>query len=129
MDIAHILKNKSTDSINIEIEIYRDENDKAHVFIADNNSSGETHEVHDDEDLMNVVRNYICNQTLLVPIDLLNTGSCYYNRGNTDCSKWQKDRVNKQLDYCGNCTRYWNCHNVTVLNDRLQELDNESEEN
>ena len=61
MDIAHILKNKSTDSINIEIEIYRDENDKAHIFIAEENSSGETHEVYNDDDLIKVVRNYICN--------------------------------------------------------------------
>ena len=61
MDIAHILKNKNTYSISIEIEIYRDENDKAHVIIAEENSSGVTHEVHDDEDLINVIRNYICN--------------------------------------------------------------------
>lgn len=128
MDIAHILKNKSTDSVSIEVEIYR-EGDKAFLFIAQNGGTGYTYEVHDDEDLMKHISNYICNNALLVPIDLLNTGSCYYSRGNTDCSKWQKDRVNKQLDYCGNCTRYWNCHNVTVLNDRLQELDNESEEN
>lgn len=127
MDIAHILKNKDTESISIEIEIYR-EGDKAFLNIAQSNSSGCTYEVHDDEDLIDNIRQYICNNALLVPIDLLNTGNCYYSRGNTDCSKWDRDRVNKQLDYCNNCTRYYNCNNVTVLNDRLVELDEEESE-
>lgn len=129
MDIAHILKNKDTESISIEIEIYR-EGDKAFLNIAQSNSSGCTYEVHDDEDLIDNIRQYICNNALLVPIDLLNTGNCYYSRGNTDCSKWKSKRVNKQLDYCDKCTRYSSCQNVAVLNDRLVELDfgKESEE-
>ena len=56
--------------------------------------------------------------------DLLNTEKCYYSRGNTDCSEWQADRVNKQLDYCDHCERYTSCQNVAYLNDRLVELEN-----
>ena len=55
--------------------------------------------------------------------DLLNTEKCYWNRGNTDCSEWQTDRVNKQLDYCEGCDRYYSCVDVTYLNDRLKELE------
>ena len=56
--------------------------------------------------------------------DLLNTDKCYYSRGNTDCSEWQAGQVNQQLDYCENCDRYSQCHDVAVLNDRLVELEN-----
>ena len=55
--------------------------------------------------------------------DLLNTKKCYWCRGNTDCSEWQEDRVNNQLDYCERCDRYYNCVDVTYLNDRLKELE------
>lgn len=55
--------------------------------------------------------------------DLSNTKKCYYHRGNTDCSEWQADRVNEQLDYCDNCSRYYSCRDVAYLNDRLVELD------
>ena len=55
--------------------------------------------------------------------NLLNTKKCYYSRENTDCSEWQADRVNEQLDYCDNCDRYTSCQNVAYLNDRLVELE------
>ena len=56
--------------------------------------------------------------------DLLNTEKCYYSRRNTDCSEWQADRVNAQLDYCDHCERYTSCQNVAYLNGRLVELEN-----
>ena len=55
--------------------------------------------------------------------DLLNSKQCYYSRGNTDCSEWDYSRCSQQLDFCENCDRYSQCHDVAVLNDRLKELD------
>lgn len=121
MDIAHILKNKSVNNVEIKIELSYDENGKAHVTMQqDGYLNYVTKEVHDDEDLMAVLNNYICNTVLLVPINLLNTGNCCYGK---DISKLQLNKIKGQIDYCANCTRYYQCDKVAELNDRLAELD------
>ena len=61
--------------------------------------------------------------------DMKGIDKCYWNRPNgEDCSNWDADKVNKQLDWCeANCSRYQNCFQVAYLNNRLVELENYDE--
>ena len=57
------------------------------------------------------------------------TGLCPRSWGNTDVSPLSRVQINGILDNCEKCQRYSQCNKVAELNDRLVELDNESEEN
>ena len=66
--------------------------------------------------------------------DILNcptivTGLCPLSWDNTDVSPLSRVQINGILDNCEKCQRYSQCNKVAELNDRLVELDNESEEN
>jgi len=52
---------------------------------------------------------------------------CPRNEDSTDFSETSKSEINKILDNCEQCERYYQCSTVTVLNDRLKELDHEVE--
>lgn len=68
-------------------------------------------------------------QNLLAPTNIIfrgNSKNCFYNRTD-DCSEWDIERINKQLDFCECCSNYNHCNNVGWLNDRLIELENEKE--
>ena len=57
------------------------------------------------------------------------TGLCPLSWDNTDVSPLSRVQINGILDNCEKCQRYSQCSKVAELNDRLVELDNESEEN
>ena len=61
--------------------------------------------------------------------DILVLGLCPRSWDNTDVSPLSRLQINGILDNCEKCQRYSQCNKVAELNDRLVELDNESEEN
>ena len=61
--------------------------------------------------------------------DIFVLGLCPRSWDNTDVSPLSRLQINGILDNCEKCQRYSQCNKVAELNDRLVELDNESEEN
>ena len=57
------------------------------------------------------------------------TGLCPLSWDSTDVSPLSRVQINGILDNCEKCQRYSQWNKVAELNDRLVELDNESEEN
>ena len=54
--------------------------------------------------------------------NLLNSKKCPYNKSMDISKKSYKDTC-KQLDYCNQCNRYFQCDKVAELNDRLVETE------
>ena len=54
---------------------------------------------------------------------------CIYNKLDTSVANYTYEQTTEQLDFCLGCDKYYSCNKVAELNDRLVELDNESEEN
>lgn len=55
--------------------------------------------------------------------------NCLYNKLDTSVANYTHEQTTEQLDFCLGCDKYYSCDKVAELNDRLVELDKESEEN